>query len=155
MTPRKRSKPLRGDPPAAQQPLEDLSTGTPDTPLPLSPEMGDSGQRMLNLPVGVHTGPSPRSPEAPWLPPNVGEETGDESSPRPDENVVDEIGDETGLRYGEGEPMHTAEKRDERDRNRWELDPASSEDFERRRSAEARDDADERAGGAPRGEPGP
>ena len=155
MAPKKRRTPKerarRAEPPAAQPPLEDLSTGSPDSALPLSPEMGDSGQRMLNMPVGVHTGPTPRSPEAPWLPPDVGDETGDESSPRPDENVVDEIGDETGLRYGEGEPMHTVEKRDERDRNRWELDPASSEDFERRQATETRDDIQE--GGSQQGEP--
>lgn len=155
MAPKKRKddRARRDEPLAAQPPLEDLSTGSPETPLPLSPEMGDSGQRMLNLPVGVPAGPSPRSPEAPWLPANVGEETGDASSPRPDENEVDEIGDETGLRYGEGEPMHTVEKRDERDRKRWELDPASSEDFERRQALRKRDDGQEGTGGSQRGEP--
>jgi hypothetical protein len=122
MAPKKRrtpdDRPQRDEAQPAQPPPEDLSTGSPETPLPLSPEMGDSGQRMLNLPVGVHTGPMTRSPEAPWLPPDVGEET---------------------------------EKRDERDRKRWELDPASSEDFERRQAPEARDHRQE--GDSQRGEP--
>jgi hypothetical protein len=49
--------------------------------------------------------------------------------------------------------MHTAEKRDDRDRKRWELDPASSEDFERRQAMETRDDTQEGTGGSQRSEP--
>ncbi len=60
---------------------------------------------------------------------DLGDETGDESSPLPDSNVVDEMGEEVGVNYGDAEPLHTVEKRAQRDEHRWELDPASSEDF--------------------------
>lgn len=66
------------------------------------------------------------------LRPDVGEETGDASSPRPDSNVVDEIGDEVGMRLEENEPFRPVEKVAQRDEQRWELDPASSEDFAER-----------------------
>lgn len=60
---------------------------------------------------------------------DLGDETGDESSPLPDGNVVDEIGEEVGVNYDDAEPLHTVDKRAQRDEHRWELDPASSEDY--------------------------
>jgi Family of unknown function (DUF6335) len=65
----------------------------------------------------------------------AGEESASGSSPAPDEDVVDEIGREAGVTYEEGEPLRVGEKEEERDEHRWELDPASSEDYaERSRS---------------------
>jgi hypothetical protein len=49
-----------------------------------------------------------------------------------DDDLVDEIGEVTGLVYQDDEPLHTTEKVEERDRHRWELDPASSEDYQQR-----------------------
>jgi hypothetical protein len=66
------------------------------------------------------------------LPPDVGEETGDASSPRPDQNVADEIGAEVGVPLEDEEPVGTIDKVAERDQRRWELDPASSEDYRER-----------------------
>jgi hypothetical protein len=66
------------------------------------------------------------------LPPEVGDETGDESSPRPDENVVDEIGAELGVQFEDREPLRPIEKVAKRDERRWELDPASSPDYQDR-----------------------
>lgn len=60
---------------------------------------------------------------------DLGDETGDESSPLPDVNVVDEMGEGFGVNYEDAEPLHTADKRAQRDEHRWELDPASSEDY--------------------------
>jgi hypothetical protein len=62
-------------------------------------------------------------------PRQLGDETGDASSPRPDENVADEIGGEVGVSYEYEEELHTVDKVAHRDRDRWELNPASSEDF--------------------------
>ncbi len=59
----------------------------------------------------------------------AGEESASGSSPSPDEDVVDEIGREAGVTYEEGEPLRVGEKEEERDEHRWELDPASSEDY--------------------------
>jgi hypothetical protein len=70
--------------------------------------------------------------DAAWDQAAVGDETVGGSSPTPDQDVVDEIGEALGVPAGEGEPLRTTEKLEERDRNRWELNPASSEDFQMR-----------------------
>jgi hypothetical protein len=46
-----------------------------------------------------------------------------------DQNVVDELGEAFGLLYDLGEELHCGDKEMERDRHRWELDPASAEDY--------------------------
>lgn len=60
-----------------------------------------------------------------------GESVGDESL-SPDQNIVEQVGKAVGLTYQDNEPMHMSEKIKARDQNRWELDPASSEDFAER-----------------------
>lgn len=42
------------------------------------------------------------------------------------------LGDELGVTYQEGEPLKAGEKEVGRDRHRWELDPASAEDYQER-----------------------
>src|SRR5262245_3565218 len=67
--------------------------------------------------------------DADWGRADVGDETVGGSAPTPDQDVVEELGEAVGLTYEDNEPLHTAEKVGERDRKRWELDPASSEDY--------------------------
>lgn len=67
--------------------------------------------------------------DADWRRADVGEETVGGSAPTPDQDIVDELGEAAGITYEDNEPLHTMEKVDERDRHRWELDPASSEDY--------------------------
>ncbi|HEY7915131.1 MAG TPA: DUF6335 family protein [Blastocatellia bacterium] len=67
--------------------------------------------------------------DADWRRGDVGEETVGGSAPTPDQDIVDELGEAVGLTYEDNEPLHTTEKVEERDRHRWELDPASSEDY--------------------------
>jgi hypothetical protein len=62
----------------------------------------------------------------------VGEEAVGGGNPTPDQDRVDEIGQAVGLEYADNEELHTTEKVEERDRHRWELDPASSEDYKER-----------------------
>jgi hypothetical protein len=50
-----------------------------------------------------------------------------------DENVVDEMGAAFGLTYDMTEELHCGEKEAGRDLHRWELDPASSEDWVERK----------------------
>jgi hypothetical protein len=69
---------------------------------------------------------------------DVGEETVGGSAPTPDQNIVDALGEAVGLIYQDNEPLHTTEKIQERDRHRWELDPASSEDYKDRVSQKVR-----------------
>ena len=67
--------------------------------------------------------------DADWARADVGDETVGGSSPTPGQDVVEELGEAVGLIYDDNEPLRTTEKVDQRDRNRWELDPASSEDY--------------------------
>jgi hypothetical protein len=67
--------------------------------------------------------------DADWAGADVGDETVGGSAPTPDQDVVDELGEAVGLTYEANEPLHSTEKVEERDRKRWELDPASSEDY--------------------------
>ena len=60
------------------------------------------------------------------------EEVLDSFAETPDQDIVDDLGEAIGLVYEDNEPLHTSEKLAERDRHRWELDPASSEDYKRR-----------------------
>ena len=64
-----------------------------------------------------------------------GEETPGGSDPTPDQDNVDEIGTALGIVEQDEKPLATTEKVLGRDEQRWELDPASSEDFEERQRA--------------------
>jgi uncharacterized protein DUF6335 len=63
--------------------------------------------------------------------------TGDEApggdNPTPDQDVVEDIGRALGVEYQDNEELKAADKVTERDRKRWELDPASSEDYKERK----------------------
>jgi len=67
--------------------------------------------------------------DASWQTANAaGEETVGGSAPTPDQDVVDELGAAAGLIYEDDEPLDSDAKILDRDRNRWELNPASAED---------------------------
>ena len=70
--------------------------------------------------------------DAAWDQAAVGEETVGGTTPTPDQDIVDEIGRAVGIEYEDAEPLHTTEKLERRDEQRWELHPASSEDFSER-----------------------
>jgi hypothetical protein len=58
-----------------------------------------------------------------------GDETVGGSTATPGRNDVDEIGEAMGVAYADGEVLKVGEKEEGRDKHRWELDPASSEDY--------------------------
>ena len=58
-----------------------------------------------------------------------GDESAVSSSSTPDQNEVDEIGAAMGVQYADNEELKFGEKERSRDQHRWELDPASSEDY--------------------------
>lgn len=62
-----------------------------------------------------------------------GEEAPGGDSPTPDQDVVDDIGRSLGVEYQDAEELRGSDKVADRDKNRWELDPASSEDYKDRR----------------------
>ena len=61
-----------------------------------------------------------------------GDESAVSSSPTPDQGVVDEIGKAMGVTYQDNEELRVGEKERDRDRKRFELDPASSDDWAER-----------------------
>jgi hypothetical protein len=62
-----------------------------------------------------------------------GDEAPGGDNPTPDQDVVDEIGKSLGVEYHDSEELRGSDKVVERDRHRWELDPASSEDYKDRK----------------------
>ena len=63
--------------------------------------------------------------------------TGDEApggdNTSPDVDVVDDIGRALGVQYDDNEELKSSDKISERDKHRWEWDPASSEDYKDRK----------------------
>jgi hypothetical protein len=69
--------------------------------------------------------------DASWQTANAtGEEAVGGSTPTPDQDIVDELGAAAGLHYEDDEPLNSDAKILDRDRNRWELNPASAEEEE-------------------------
>jgi hypothetical protein len=61
---------------------------------------------------------------------SVGDEAPGGDNPTPDQDVVDDIGRALGVEYDDDEELQGGAEIKERDRRRWELDPASKDDFE-------------------------
>jgi Family of unknown function (DUF6335) len=101
-------------------------------------QLGSEGQLRKKLQDHHATSPtlSGGDIDAAWEDADVGEESVGGGNPTPDQNVVDDLGKAMGVSYGEGEPLHTTEKLEARDKHRWELDPASSEGFAERMKRE-------------------
>ena len=59
--------------------------------------------------------------------------TGDEvpggDNSTPDQDIVDDIGRALGVEYQDNEELRASDKVAARDKRRWELDPASAEDY--------------------------
>jgi hypothetical protein len=77
--------------------------------------------------------------DAQW---EMAESTGDDSAggsmPGPDQNDTGDIAKAIGITYDDNEPLKVGEKERSRDLHRWELDPASSEDYRDRLKDEER-----------------
>ena len=88
-------------------------------------EIDDSGRLLEEIPHGLPDDAS-------------GDDMAGGSAPTPDQDLVDEIGRAIGITYQEGEPLRVGWKEEERDEHRWELDPASAEDYAERTREEAK-----------------
>lgn len=102
-------------------------------------EIDDSGEvladlaELRNVDTSVSAELSAGDVDARWKEAeSSGDETAGGSNPTPDQEVVDEIGKAIGVTYEEGEPLRVGRKEEERDEHRWELDPASAEDYGQR-----------------------
>lgn len=60
---------------------------------------------------------------------SIGDEAPGGDNPTPDQDVVDEIGRSLGVEYDDDEELQGGDEIGARDRKRWELDPASADDF--------------------------
>lgn len=70
--------------------------------------------------------------DATWSGTDAGEEAVGGSNPTPDQDVVQELGEAVGITYEDAEPLRFGDKMADRDAQRWELNPASSEGYQER-----------------------
>jgi hypothetical protein len=96
-----------------------------------------SGRAELNEKLHEHTSSSPEltagDVDADWeAAESVGDEAPGGDNPTPDQDVVDEIGKALGVEYDDDEELRGGDEIVERDKKRWELDPASRDDFDDR-----------------------
>jgi len=59
----------------------------------------------------------------------VGDEAPGGDNPTPGQDRVDDIGRALGVEYADNEELKGSDKISKRDKHRWELDPASAEDY--------------------------
>lgn len=96
-----------------------------------------TGRRELSERIHEHTETGPAltagDVDADWESAySVGDEAPGGDNPTPDQDVVDDIGKAVGVEYEDNEELKGEAKITKRDKHRWELDPASSEDYEDR-----------------------
>jgi len=118
---------------------------TPPSSLNLDrrPSAARSGRAEMKEARAEHTETSPAltggDVDADW---EAAYSSGDEAPggdmPTPDQGIVEEIGTALGVEYQDDEELKGAVKIEERDHHRWELDPASSEDYQERARPEKR-----------------
>ena len=93
-----------------------------------------SGRREMNEKLHEHNETSPAitagDVDADWGSAySVGDEAPGGDNPTPDQDVVDDIGKALGVQYEDNEELKGEKKISDRDKKRWELDPASAEDY--------------------------
>lgn len=118
---------------------DELVQGTPPSSLDLDRTASAvrTGRSHLKDKFDEHTETSPAltagDVDADWESAySVGDEAPGGDNPTPDQDIVDDIGRAVGVEYQDNEELKGEEKIAKRDRNRWELDPASSDDWDDR-----------------------
>jgi hypothetical protein len=118
--------------------LKEVEENVPTPPSSLdldrTPSAARSGRHEMREARLEHTEVSPEltagDVDADWEEAySVGDEAPGGDNPTPDQDRVDDIGKALGVEYQDNEELKAADKIAERDRHRWELDPASSEDY--------------------------
>jgi hypothetical protein len=125
----------------ARKQLRDVEEHVPTPPSSLdldrTPSAARSGRRGMREARLDHNEVSPEitagDVDADWQEAySVGDEAPGGDNPTPDQDRVDDIGRALGIEYEDSEELKAADKITERDRHRWELDPASAEDYKDR-----------------------
>jgi hypothetical protein len=101
------------------------------------PSAARTGREELREALRQHTETSPAltggDVDADWQNAySSGEEAPGGDNPTPDQQRVDDIGKALGVEYQDNEELRGVDKIDDRDKKRWELDPASAEDYKER-----------------------
>ena len=118
--------------------LREIEETVPSPPSSLdldrNPSAARSGRKHLNDTREEHTETSPvltgGDVDADWEDAySVGDEAPGGDNPTPDQDRVDDIGKALGVTYDDNEELKASDKIADRDKHRWELDPASSEDY--------------------------
>lgn len=118
--------------------LEETVQGPPSSlDMDRQPSAARSGRRRMQESMDEHneTGPvmTGGDVDADWEDAYaVGDEAPGGDNPTPDQDIVDDIGKALGVEYQDNEELKGADKITERDKHRWELDPASSDDYKDR-----------------------
>lgn len=98
--------------------------------------LGNAGKRIMENRLRDHPESSPElaggDEDAAWQESDIGDELVGGSNPTPGQDVVEELGAAAGLSYEDNESLRPTDKVRDRDAHRWELDPASSEDYQDR-----------------------
>ncbi len=116
---------------------EDVPTPPSSLDLDRRPSAARTGRAEMEERLQEHTAAGPEltagDVDADWEAAySTGDETPGGDMPTPDQAVVAEIGTAIGVEYADNEELKAVHKIEQRDRHRWELDPASSEDYEER-----------------------
>jgi hypothetical protein len=119
--------------------LREIDETVPSPPSSLDldsqgPSAARSGRKHLQDAKEEHTETSPvltgGDVDADWEDAySVGDEAPGGDNPTPDQDRVDDIGKALGVTYDDNEELKASDKIADRDKHRWELDPASSEDY--------------------------
>jgi uncharacterized protein DUF6335 len=123
----------------ARRTLEDPTVPTPPSSLNMDrhgsaartgrEEMEDNLRKHGKISPGITGGDVDADFEQAYF---SGDEAPGGDNPTPDQDVVEDIGRALGVEYQDSEELKSSDKVAERDRHRWELDPASSEDYKER-----------------------
>jgi hypothetical protein len=122
----------------ARRKLREVEETVPGPPSSLDldrrPSAARSGRRELQESRREHNEVSPDltagDVDADWEDAySVGDEAPGGDNPTPDQDRVDDIGKALGVQYDDNEELKASDKISQRDKHRWELDPASSDDY--------------------------
>lgn len=136
----KRPVPQRGTSPRLDRARRVLTDPVPASSLDVDRFKGAarSGRKALDRSLHEHSGMTPAitggDVDADWE--NAyfsGDEAPGGDNLTPDQESVEEMGEALGLSYEDNEELKGSDKVIERDKHRWELDPASADDYKKDR----------------------
>ena len=122
----------------ARRRLKEVEENVPTPPSSLdldrAPSAARSGRREMREAILEHNETGPEltggDVDADWQDAySVGDEAPGGDNPTPDQDRVEDIAKALGVEYQDNEELRGSDKISDRDRHRWELDPASSEDY--------------------------